>query len=114
MRINYFLFIAGVLGFGTALSAEPTNLDVSKKQVIRYHDSGQYDRDLSATIAKAKSNLTQLLKYSHPQKLAIVLDIDETSLSNYSWERRLSFGGDYMKKWKKRSIKPMLPPLNQH
>jgi hypothetical protein len=67
-----------------------------------YHDSGVYDQDIAAVDSKAKSSLTNQLRrlrespgpgrYSecnrkgrkcHAVKPAIVLDIDETSLSNY-------------------------------
>ena len=67
-----------------------------------YHDSGAYAQDLAAVDSKAKSSLKKQLrklreapgpsKYSecnrkgrkcHAVKPAIVLDIDETSLSNY-------------------------------
>ena len=67
-----------------------------------YHDSGAYDSDLATVDARAKKALSKQLKtlagspgpgkYSecndkgrkcHKVKPAIVLDIDETSLSNY-------------------------------
>jgi acid phosphatase len=67
-----------------------------------YHDSGAYEHDVAAVDAKAKASLKKQLrelrespgpgKYSecnrngrrcHAVKPAIVLDIDETSLSNY-------------------------------
>lgn len=67
-----------------------------------YHDSGAYDHDIATVDSKAKASLKKQLrklrespgpgKYSgcnrtgrkcHKLKPAIVLDIDETSLSNY-------------------------------
>ena len=64
--------------------------------VRAYHDSGQYDRDLTAVDNKAEKYLvkrSQKLrdkakkkckkKPCKKPKLAIVFDIDETSLSNY-------------------------------
>jgi hypothetical protein len=52
-----------------------------------YHDSGQYDSDLNAVDGAARTYLAQRLS-SWPRKSqlkpAIVLDIDETSLSNYT------------------------------
>jgi predicted secreted acid phosphatase len=55
------------------------------KAVRDYHDSGQYDRDLAAVDASASSYLEGRLKgWRSKRRPAIVLDIDETSLSNYA------------------------------
>jgi hypothetical protein len=51
--------------------------------LVKYHDSGQYEGDLSSVDAAAQSYLDTHLGYAHA-KPAIVLDIDETSLSNYA------------------------------
>jgi HAD superfamily, subfamily IIIB (Acid phosphatase) len=57
------------------------------KAVRDYHDSGQYDRDLAAVDGNAQGYLDARLA-SWPRKSkrkpALVLDIDETSLSNYT------------------------------
>lgn len=80
--------IACTFCFNVAVQAEPANLGILQKTVEAYHDSGAYDRELSAIIQKAKHFINQKAEINahlkHPQKLAIVLDIDETSLSNYS------------------------------
>jgi hypothetical protein len=73
--------------------------------IREYHDSGRYEADLEAAVAPARASLARQLRrlrhapgpgrYSecrkpkrrrgcHEVKPAIVLDIDETSLSNYS------------------------------
>jgi predicted secreted acid phosphatase len=55
------------------------------KAVRDYHDSGQYDRDLAAVDASARGYLEERLKvWRSKRRPAIVLDIDETSLSNYA------------------------------
>jgi predicted secreted acid phosphatase len=57
------------------------------KAVRDYHDSGQYDRDLVAVDSDARGYLEAKLASWPPnskRKPAIVLDIDETSLSNYT------------------------------
>jgi acid phosphatase len=57
------------------------------KAVREYHDSGQYDRDLAAVDASARGYLdARLASWPRKSRLkpAIVLDIDETSLSNYT------------------------------
>lgn len=71
----------------TALYSEPPNLSLVRKEVKTYHDSGRYYKDLEAKIKQAQHYIIQqakLHKQNNPQqKLALVLDIDETSISNY-------------------------------
>lgn len=75
--------------------AEPPNLSLLKKEVIQYHDSGAYSKDISSTVSAARKFLRQRVeqnqKEAHPQKLAIVFDIDETCLSNYNTMFRYGF-----------------------
>lgn len=77
--------------------AEPHNLAVLKQQLSHYYDTGEYYDDISNIEKKALSYLrfriNQNKHATHKCKLAIVLDIDETSLSNYNNMRKLSFGG---------------------
>jgi predicted secreted acid phosphatase len=50
-----------------------------------YHDSGTYERDLATVDRQARAYLERRLKARHrPRRPALVLDIDETSLSNYA------------------------------
>lgn len=78
-------------------SAEPHNLALLKQQLSRYYDTGKYYDDISNIEKKALSYLrfriNQNKLSAHKCKLAIVLDIDETSLSNYNNMRTLGFGG---------------------
>lgn len=73
------------------------NLDTAKKELIQYHDSGKYMNDIAQIDKQAEVYLQQRVnqntKLTHTQKLAIVFDIDETSLSNYPDMSKLSFGG---------------------
>jgi acid phosphatase len=52
----------------------------SKRQASEYVSSGRYDADIAEAIAQARSYLTA--RVARGGKPAIVLDIDETSLSN--------------------------------
>jgi len=86
------------LGWGVwSLAAEPVNLDFRKQAMIRYHDSGAYDYDIHEVIARARAYLGQRVadnaRDGHQVKLALVFDIDETSLSNWSSLVQLGFGG---------------------
>jgi predicted secreted acid phosphatase len=76
----------------SAFAKEPMNLDVYKHQLVQYKTSGEYERDLEAAIKPAKAFLVSQLHHPH-RPLAIVLDIDETSLSNFDDMKKLSFGG---------------------
>src|SRR5208283_1917266 len=57
------------------------NLGEMKIALTRYEESGQYERDLEQVGSLAKEYLRHDKKL--PNKPAIVLDIDETSLSNW-------------------------------
>jgi acid phosphatase len=67
--------------------------------VRAYHDSGQYDRDLAAVGSKARKYLvkrsSRLRKRAGNRSpdLAVVFDIDETSLSNYEELQAVDFTG---------------------
>jgi len=76
-------------------SAEPNNLSLVKKHAIQYHDSGEYAKDIDKVMASALRYLTERVKVAarSKRKPAIILDIDETSLSNYPDMVRLDFGG---------------------
>ena len=79
----------------SSIAKEPANLALAKQTVIQYHDSGEYDKDISHVIDRAMAYLKA--RVNSPKTLgkkpAIVLDIDETSLSNYPDMKRLDFGG---------------------
>lgn len=71
----------------SALFAEPLNLGILKKEVEAYHDSGLYEKEIACVINQARNYILQQVtineRHGSKKKLAIVLDIDETSLSNY-------------------------------
>ncbi|WP_131781322.1 HAD family acid phosphatase [Legionella gresilensis] len=77
--------------------AEPPNLSWVKKEIEVYHDSGAYQRELTTVIEEARQyllNQVALNKQRQTKKeLALVLDIDETSLSNYDKLARRNFMG---------------------
>lgn len=80
----------------TAYAVEPENISILKKRLINYHDSGEYNYDLSAVGIQAQDYLLWRVKQNKaekkPKKLAIVLDIDETALSNYNYLFHNDFG----------------------
>ncbi len=94
---RFFLAVSCFLVLNIHVQAEPLNLDLLRQNIEAYHDSGAYDRDLRAVARNAIRYINQRTAFNqyhkHPKKLAIVLDIDETSLSNYSQMRSRHFVG---------------------
>jgi predicted secreted acid phosphatase len=62
--------------------SQPANVGEAKSAATAYHASGAYERDLAAVAAAA----TAWIKTRAPEveRPALVLDIDETSLSNWA------------------------------
>lgn len=76
-----------------AIAKEPKNLQTYKTELTKYHDSGDYMHDIDNVIKHALSYVQLRLEQPHNKKMAIVLDIDETSLSNYDDMQKMGFGG---------------------
>tara|TARA_R110000868_G_scaffold163542_1_gene395787 strand:- start:743 stop:1405 length:663 start_codon:yes stop_codon:yes gene_type:complete len=95
--VTTLMTICLTLSMSGAMAKEPQNLAIAKKAIVQYHDSGTYDRDINHVIKRAKKYIKLRIAANRTQqkKLAIVLDIDETSLSNYSDMRKEDFGGTY-------------------
>jgi acid phosphatase len=75
------------------------NLDTFKAQLRQYHECtctcGCYTRDLDLQADRAIAFLRQRAAHRRPQeKLAMVLDIDETTLSNYQEMTKADFTYD--------------------
>lgn len=85
--INRSLLIVIISFLSFSTFAEPINSSLLKKEIRQYHDSGDYEKELTKQIVQAREFLIQQVQYhkKHPntKKLALVLDIDETSISNY-------------------------------
>lgn len=84
VSILFVLLTAGVREQSVAQPAgvsAPANLGDLKRQVTEYKRSGGYDRDVMAVLVTAQ----QYVERRAPvvSKPAIILDIDETSLSNW-------------------------------
>jgi len=73
-----------------AAKSAPANLGELKTALREYHDSGRYARDLEAVDARALDYVRA--HASSVAKPALVLDIDETSLSNWEQMQADDFG----------------------
>ncbi len=93
--IRRFLFgiVAVALLFTTSRAVEPPNIYPVKQALKAYIDSGEYLRDVAAVSAEARAWLEQRAAQKKPdERLVLVLDIDETMLSNLPEMRRNDFG----------------------
>ncbi len=108
------LLCCTVLGASSALAKEPTNLYLCKKTAIQYHDSGEYAKDIEHSINQATQFLKQKIAANQKSKkqLAMILDIDETSLSNYDNIKKLDFGGTHedIRALEDKGIDPAIAP----
>lgn len=91
------LMTLSLRGYGRTFHGQPQNLSQLKSALIQYHDSGAYAHDISSVTQRAlyylRFRLNQNQRSQPPKQLAIVLDIDETALSNYDDMKHLGFGG---------------------
>jgi acid phosphatase len=100
-------FLAGILLLATAacagqpskpdptaafvtVTSQPANVGDAKIAALAYHDNGEYDRDLITVADKAADWVRR--RAATAAKPALVLDIDETSLSNWEVLKRDDFG----------------------
>lgn len=84
-----------LLATSLSFAKPPQNLAIAKEAVVQYHDSGNYEKDIKKVIKKATAYLKARVKRHRNSntKPVIILDIDETALSNYADMKRLNFGG---------------------
>src|SRR5262245_1669918 len=82
-RVRPLLLLVALAASACASSskAHVANLYDAQRNVERYIASGEYDRDFARVVGEARAYLEQRAK-AVPRP-AIVLDIDETSLSNW-------------------------------
>jgi hypothetical protein len=78
------------------LAAEPMqNFDIERDRLLEYGEctNGCYWADLDAQFARAEGALATAVTLAKPgEKLAMVMDIDDTSLSTYCQMKREDFG----------------------
>lgn len=90
------LFLLSAQGFADepSIRGELTlsNLGVAKLQVRQYIDSGRYQQEFDQAVQSAQSYLQQNLARYRDSNPALVLDIDETSISNLPYLLANDFG----------------------
>jgi hypothetical protein len=73
-------------GDGAAFASEPA-APASAAAIAAYHDSGEWDGDLTAVTERAR----RVLETTRVARPALVLDVDDTSLSSYECLARRGF-----------------------
>jgi predicted secreted acid phosphatase len=82
------LGLALAFALGSVSAVEPTNLSTAKQQVQHYVATGEYGKEVARVAAEANQYLIRRIpkgvpkSAKHSNKLAVVFDIDETTLSN--------------------------------
>lgn len=110
--LTLFALLAGLVLPLAAL--EPVNLSLAKEAVIRYANTGEYERDVAVIARYATDWITARAERKLPgEKLAIVLDIDETALSNLSHMKEMDFGyiPDLWDAWVANHHAPAIEPV---
>lgn len=106
------LIITAIFFYAVLLQAQNTpvvvNLANAKSAIKEYYKSGAYDREMEQVIEDALADLRTM---EIPEKAAFVFDIDETSLSNWSYEINNDFGyiHDLWDKWVDSATAPAIP-----
>lgn len=96
---NKVIYIAVIaVNLITQVSAKPPeNLSCAKQAIINYYQSNEFEKDVNAIVGKAEKYLLRRVTSNslslHPQKLAMVMDIDDTVLSNFPNYKKRDFSG---------------------
>lgn len=87
MRLRPPVLLLAVLGLFAAPAgalAGTVRTDRTPEQIRAYHDSGDYQAAMARTWASATKYVKAQLRAGKVRKPAVVLDIDETAMSNYA------------------------------
>lgn len=112
---GWIVFIVTTLFATLSFAQEPVNIAVIKKELVQYHDSGEYEKDINAVIENAMTYLKARISHPMKKKPLIVLDIDETALSNYKHMREMGFGGSLneIQRTEMKADDPAIPATQQ-
>jgi predicted secreted acid phosphatase len=103
-------------GCTTPSTREPRNLGDLKLEIDRYIDSGAYDRGIAEVAARAKAWIIERTAQKKPgERPALILDVDETMLSNLSLVRRNDYGyiADSWQTWVAAGQCPAIAPVRE-
>jgi len=88
--VGLSLSFAGMAACEEAAPHYSANQD--RAAMVKYVESGTYEKELATAYTEAKTFLDSKIKDAKPnEKLAIVMDVDDTVLSNWNDMKRLDF-----------------------
>lgn len=110
-----------LVGLAVTLAApsfalEPLNLSSAKAAVVAYAESGEYWRDVEVIAGYANDWVSaRVSRQREGERLALVLDIDETALSNLAHMREMDFGyvPDMWDAWVAHHYAPAIEPVRE-
>jgi len=108
IKTTFFYFLI-ILNFPLFGQKNILNLDVAKKAVRNYYESGAYYKNLNKIIKKAEDEISSI---KLPSNAAVIFDIDDTALSSYDYTKSMGFGFTFQSwyKWIKQGrAKAILP-----
>ena len=76
---------------GGAVVAEESDAPASPDEIVAYRDSGEWERGIAAATEAATDVLAENLTPRTRRGPAVVLDVDDTSLSSYNCLKRNDF-----------------------
>jgi acid phosphatase len=82
------MLIGLLLSGGNTAAANSAPPPSSPDEIVAYHDSGEWDADISRVIRRAER---QVRRHRDDARPAVVFDIDDTSLSNYLCLKEFNF-----------------------
>jgi predicted secreted acid phosphatase len=83
-----FAMIVFLLGGGDAAAAQSPAAPAKPDEIAAYHDSGDWDVDIDRVVRRARR---QIIRHRNDDDPALVLDIDDTSLSTYECLKAVDF-----------------------
>ena len=82
--------LAAALAPAPAPAREP-RAPAAPEEIVAYRESGEWRRDTATVAGRARRALAATLGWAARERPAMVLDVDDTSLSNYRCLRRAGF-----------------------
>lgn len=92
MKMWIFAVLAAAVLSGCATCDRLPNLGLYKQALVEWHDDGGYDKCFRNATRPAFSALRRVIALRRPgDRIAIVLDIDETALTNWGYLTAVGF-----------------------
>ncbi len=88
--IGCVLMLISISGLSLTVNSKPLS-NQQRQEMKAYYESGAYFSEIEKKLVDGKEYLDRQLQQKRMNRVAMVLDVDETALSNYRALERLSF-----------------------